>query len=344
MMKRAVIVILFLAGLYSFKSIDLFPVFPDYFGKPVYDFKQNPIHPAKIELGRMLFYDPLLSRNGMISCASCHSPYNAFAHSDHALSHGIDDRVGKRNAPALMNLAWSNSFMWDGAVHHLDMVALAPIQHPDEMDESLANIIHKLSLTNRYPEKFVAAFGDSSITGKRLLKSFSQFLVTLISAESKYDSVIRKQAYFTDQESNGYDIFKKHCNSCHAEPLFTNLGFAANGLPPDTLLNDKGRMMITQSVSDSLKFKIPTLRNIEFTFPYMHDGRFKKLSEVLNHYTGSAPKSMMDERLSASIALTSREKTDLISFLLTLSDRKFLFDEKHTFPKSLLQPDKSTSQ
>lgn len=343
-MKKGAIVLLFLFGLYSLKGIEMYRYWPDYFGKPVYDFKQNPLDAKKIELGRMLFYDPLLSRNGMISCASCHSPYNAFAHTDHALSHGIDDRIGKRNALALMNLAWSKSFMWDGAVHHLDLVALAPLQHHDEMDEKLDNVIHKLSQTNRYPEKFKSAFGDSSITGERLLKSFSQFLVTLVSASSKYDSVMQKQTVFTEQEANGYIIFKKHCNSCHAEPLFTNYEFANNGLIPDSKLNDAGRMIISKSSSDSLKFKIPTLRNIEFTFPYMHDGRFQKLSEVLNHYTSAIRNASTDERLSDPIILTSKEKTDLTAFLLTLSDRKFLFDEKHAFPKTLLQPDKNINQ
>lgn len=343
-MRKTALVLIFLSGLYSFKEADFLHPFPEYFGKPVYDFKQNLPDPAKIELGRMLFFDPLLSRNGTISCASCHSPYNAFAHTDHALSHGVDDRIGKRNAPALMNLAWSKSFMWDGAVHHLDMVALAPIQNPDEMDEKLENVIHKLSKTNRYPEKFKIAFGDSSITGKRLLKSFSQFLITLVSSESKYDSVMQKQSVFTEQEANGYSVFKKHCNSCHTEPLFTNNEFANNGLLPDTKLMDTGRKLITQSASDSLKFKIPTLRNIEFTFPYMHDGRFQKLSEVLKHYTESVRNSGADKRIAVPVSLTSKEKTDLTAFLLTLSDRKFLFDEKHAFPKSLLQQDKSINQ
>jgi cytochrome c peroxidase len=343
MMRKAAFILFFLSVLYSFKETDFSLSMPVYFGKPVYDFNRNMPDSAKIELGRMLFYDPLLSRNGMISCASCHSPYNAFSHTDHSLSHGVDDRIGKRNAPALMNLAWSRFFMWDGAVHHLDMVALAPIQHPDEMDETLQNIIHKLSKSQRYTEKFKTAYGDSSITGERLLKSFSQFLVSIVSAESKYDSVMRHEKVFTEQEANGYRLFKKYCNSCHTEPLFTNNEFANNGLLPDAKLNDAGRMRITLSGSDSLKFKIPTLRNIEFTFPYMHDGRFQTLSAVLKHYADPAKNSMADKRLTA-LALNSKEKTDLIAFLLTLSDRQFLFNEKYAYPKTLLIPDKQINQ
>ncbi|MES2590106.1 MAG: cytochrome c peroxidase [Bacteroidota bacterium] len=314
-----------------------FIVFPKKWPKPHYNFSKNPLSKEKIELGRMLFYDPILSRDNTISCASCHSQYNAFTHVDHDLSHGIEDRIGTRNSPALMNLAWSTFFMWDGAINHLDVQSLAPISHHDEMDEKIEHVILKLQKSKLYKNQFYKAFGDSLATGERTLKSLSQFMLTLISSNSKYDSVQLRQASFTSQEKNGYLLFKKNCASCHKEPLFTNHEFENNGLKIDTFLKDFGRMKITQNKNDSLKFKVPTLRNIEFSYPYMHDGRFKKLSEVLNHYTtGIQKSSTLSQKLEKQIILSSNEKVDMIAFLLTLTDKSFLFNRKFTFPQQLL--------
>lgn len=316
----------------------VFLVPPDW-PQPQYDFSKNPLTSEKIELGRMLFYDPILSRNNTISCASCHSQYTAFAHVDHDVSHGIDDKSGTRNAPALMNLAWNESFMWDGAVNHLDMQALAPITHPSEMGEHLDNVVAKLQQSPRYQALFYAAFGDSTVTGEHLLKAISQFMLTLVSADSKYDSVRRGQAEFSSQEQNGYRLFRQHCSSCHTEPLFTNFTFANNGLAVDTFFHDYGRMKITHDSRDSLKFKVPTLRNIEFSYPYMHDGRFKRLNDVLKHYTtGIHLSATLAQRLETPIVLTSNERVDILAFLLTLTDRTFLFNPKYSPPKQLLSP------
>ncbi len=302
--------------------------------KPAYNFSKNPLTEQKVELGRVLFYDPILSKNNEISCASCHSPFTAFTHVDHDLSHGIDDRVGTRNSPALMNLAWHSSFMWDGAINHLDMQALAPISHPDEMGEKIENVVLKLQHTKNYPSLFFRAFKDSNITGEHTLKAISQFMLTLVTSNSKYDSVMRKQTQFTVQQKNGYTIFQKNCASCHAEPLFTNLQFENNGLAVDTTLNDYGRMKVTKNKNDSLKFKVPTLRNIEFSFPYMHDGRFKTISAVLKHYTTGVKQSKsLSVHLQKPIILTSNEKVDLTAFLLTLTDKSFLFNSKFGYPK-----------
>lgn len=321
--------------LFSFfeKEKNLFYI-PKNWPKPVYNFKNNPLSKEKVFLGRNLFYDPILSRDNSISCASCHSPYNAFTHVDHNLSHGIEDRIGTRNSPTLMNLAWHKSFMWDGAINHLDMQALSPISHPDEMDEKIENVILKINHTKKYKTLFFNAFGDSTATGEKALKAISQFMLTLISANSKYDLVKQHKAQFTSQEQNGYKLFQKHCASCHQEPLFTNLKFENNGLKIDPKIKDWGRMKITNNPQDSLKFKVPTLRNIEFSFPYMHDGRFKKLNQVLNHYTNEVQYSpTLSQALTKSIKLTSNEKVDVIAFLLTLSDREFLFNQAHGFPK-----------
>ena len=315
------------------KEKNLFYI-PKNWPKPVYNFKNNPLSKEKVFLGRNLFYDPILSRDNSISCANCHSPYNAFTHVDHNLSHGIEDRIGTRNSPTLMNLAWHKSFMWDGAINHLDMQALSPISHPDEMDEKIENVILKINHTKKYKTLFFNAFGDSTATGEKALKAISQFMLTLISANSKYDLVKQHKAQFTSQEQNGYKLFQKHCASCHQEPLFTNLKFENNGLKIDPKIKDWGRMKITNNPQDSLKFKVPTLRNIEFSFPYMHDGRFKKLNQVLNHYTNEVQYSpTLSQALTKSIKLTSNEKVDVIAFLLTLSDREFLFNQAYGFPK-----------
>lgn len=315
---------------------------PAHFPEPVYDFSKNPITAAKVELGRMLFFDPRLSADNTISCASCHSPYNAFAHTDHDLSHGIDDQIGTRNAPALFNLAWQPIFMWDGAVNHLDVQALAPISHPKEMGEDIAHVVQKLAADLQYQAHFESAFGENAITGENVLKALAQFQLTLVSAESKYDSLQRGQAKFDSKEANGYRLFQKNCNSCHREPLFSTYKFANNGLPIDTTLNDLGRMTISQKEADRQQFKIPSLRNLSYTYPYMHDGRFNKLNEVLNHYTkGIEQTANLSEELRQPITLSENDKVDLIAFLLTLNDRNFVFDAKHQFPKESFVPSAS---
>lgn len=309
---------------------------PKGWAKPQYDFSKNPLSQKKIQLGRALFYDPILSRNNTISCASCHSQYNAFAHVDHALSHGIEDRIGNRNAPALMNLAWQQNFMWDGAVNHLDVQSLAPISHPSEMDEKIENVLAKLKAKTMYTKLFFDAFGDSVVSSKNMLQSLAQFMLSLQSYNSKYDSVQRKQSSFTMQEQKGYQLFQYHCNTCHTEPLFSNYHFENNGLSVDTLLNDFGRIKITKQAGDSLKFKVPSLRNIEFTYPYMHDGRFKRISEVLNHYTTDIQQNKtLSPKLAKPIVLSSEEKVDLTAFLLTLTDKHFLFNPAYSYPKNI---------
>lgn len=313
----------------AFRTEDPLFSYPKQWPKPVYAFRNNPLTAQKIALGRALFYDPRLSHNNSISCASCHSPYSAFTHVDHALSHGINDSIGTRNSPALMNLAWQSSFMWDGAVNHLDVQALAPLAHPKEMGSSIAELVARLRASAQYRRLFAAAYGDSIATGERTLKALSQFMLTLVSANAKYDRVQLGTDQFTAQEQNGYRLFKTHCNACHTEPLFSNYLFADNGLPIDPSLNDYGRLHITQNPTDSFKFKTPTLRNVEYSYPYMHDGRFTKLAQVIEHYSrGIRPRSSLATPLRSPIVLSSNDKVDLIAFLLTLSDREFVFDKR----------------
>ncbi len=312
------------------------------FPKPIYDTTRNPITQDKVNLGKALFYDPILSKDNTISCNSCHSQQNAFAHSDHRLSHGTNDIIGNRNAPALFNLSWNQHFMVDGAVHHLDAQSLAPITNPIEMNESLENVVKKLQLSPIYPKLFFKAYGDSIVTGTKTLKAMGQFMATLISANSKYDKVIRKESQFTESEQRGYELFKTNCASCHPEPLFTNNEFANNGLKPDSLLNDLGRGKITKNIKDNYVFKVPSLRNVEVTYPYMHDGRYDNLQMVLFHYTNNVYRSKnLSKELRKSIILKEQNKGDIINFLKTLTDEVFLRNKKHSYPREILLKTKS---
>ena len=211
MKRRALLSVIFCFGLCAFSGLkDALFIIPKNWPIPKYDFSKNSLTIEKVELGRALFYDPILSGNNTISCASCHSPFTAFAHVDHALSHGIDNRIGNRNAPALMNLAWHNSFMWDGAINHLDVQPLAPISNRDEMDDDIRNVVSKLQTSKIYPALFYKAFGDSIISSEHQLKAISQFLLTVVSANSKYDSVMRNESTFSIQEKNGYKLFQEN--------------------------------------------------------------------------------------------------------------------------------------
>lgn len=324
-------------GILSFSKSYFTPIYieiPKNWPKPVYDFKNNPLTEEGFQLGRQLFYDPILSKDNTISCGSCHLQATGFTHVDHDLSHGIDGKIGTRNSLTLQNLAWSKNFMWDGGINHLDVQAIAPITSEVEMNETLENAITKLQKSDKYVALFEKAFGTKKITGQLTLKAISQFVVSLTTSNSKYDKVLRKHEKFTEMEQKGYKLFQKHCTSCHKEPLLTNDSFKNNGLPIDKDLKDLGRMKITQNSKDSLLFKVPTLRNIEFTFPYMHDGRFKTLTEVVKHYNSGIQKSTtLSKELAQPMNLSDNERTELVAFLKTLTDKTFLFNTKYAYPK-----------
>ena len=306
---------------------------PQGWTKPHYDFKKNPLTEEGFQLGRHLFYDPIISRDSTISCSSCHLQATGFTHVDHDLSHGIEGRIGTRNTLALINLAWSKSFMWDGGVNNLEMQPINPITNPAEMDEKLENVIVKLQRSPKYKMLFSNAFGDEKITTQRILKALAQFTVMLKSSNSKYDKVMRKEEHFTDREQKGYELFKTNCASCHTEPLFSSHKFENNGLPIDTTLNDFGRIKISNTPDDYSRFKIPTLRNVQFTFPYMHDGRFKTLTEVVKHYNTLGNTNHLPKELTKPMNLSDNNRTDLVLFLKTLTDTEFLFNKRFSFPK-----------
>jgi cytochrome c peroxidase len=297
--------------------------------KPAYDFTKNPITESGVILGRALFFDPVLSKDNSISCESCHLQFTGFTHVDHSLSHGINGLKGTRNSSTLFNLAWNTSFMWDGGVNNLEVQPINPITNPVEMDSNLEDVIKKLNGSFKYRKLFFNAFNDSVASTKRLLKSLSQFMLLFESYNSKYDKVVKKEKgiAFTPEEKRGYALFKKNCSNCHSEPLFTNNSIKNNGLEMDKDLNDAGRMKITNNPADSLKFKIPPLRNIAVSAPYMHDGRFRDLQQVLDHYTdGIVDSPTLASELKKKMVLSANDKKDIISFLNTLTDKEFLFD------------------
>ncbi len=306
---------------------------PQGFPKPVYDFKNNTPTPAGFTLGRKLFYDPILSKDSSISCGFCHQRIAAFAHIDHALSHGINGLIGKRNVPPLENLVWNNSFMWDGRINHLEVQPLSPLSNPIEMNEGIGNIIKKLQRNKEYVTMFKAAFNDSMVNSQNFLKALAQFTGLMISSNSRYDKYIRNEDTLSPSELRGLQLFRDNCAQCHKEPLFTDNTFRNTGLPMDTNLQDSGVASINGQLKDFMKFKVPSLRNIEMTYPYMHDGRFRNLKQVVDHYTHKfSPESHADPILVKGIQLSETDKSNIIAFLKTLTDQTFLHDRRFADP------------
>lgn len=306
---------------------------PDGFPEPSYRFVNNTLTEEGFALGRKLFYDGRLSKDGNFPCASCHQQFAAFSTFDHQLSHGFNNQFTRRNAPGLFNMAWLTEMHWDGSINHIEVQPLAPITAPNEMAEDINNVVAKLQQDEQYRKMFGAAFGDEEITSQRMLLALTQFVASLVSATSKYDNVKKGKATFNISEQNGYELFKAKCESCHKEPLFTDLNYRNNGMQLDPQLNDIGRMLITGSPSDSLKFRVPSLRNVALTAPYGHDGRFLSMTQVLNHYSDeplSGP--TLDPLLTGGIPLSDVDKFYIREFLYTLSDSAFIGDTRFAAP------------
>ena len=297
---------------------------------PINIFATNPLTEEGFQLGKKLFYDGRLSKDGNFACASCHQQFAAFATYDHDFSHGINNTFTTRNAPGLFNLAWMPLLHWDGGINHIEVQPLAPLTAPNEMGETIENILTKLKADTAYPKMFKSAFGNSNITSQQMLKALAQFTGSIISYNSKYDKVKRNEAAFTASEQNGYNLFKAKCETCHKEPLFTDNSFRNNGMAINTYLNDYGRMGITGDKNDSLKFKVPSLRNVTLTFPYMHDGRFYTVGQAIDHYsTGIITTQItLDPILKNRITISNAEKNDLIYFLYTLTDSTLTKDSR----------------
>ncbi|CAM4052654.1 cytochrome c peroxidase [Pedobacter westerhofensis] len=308
-------------------------VLPVNFPKPVYNFDQNPITKAKFELGKALFYGAVLSSDHSISCSSCHQASAAFANLNTAVSKGVRDCLGDRNAPPLFNLAWQKEFMLDGRIKNILDVPTNALTSPCEMNNQPDSIIKMLKNDSVFPALFEQAFGSNSIKTENVLTALTQFTVMIISADTKYDRYIRKEmgADFTADEQRGYILFKEKCSSCHKEPLFTDGSYRNNGL--DDLSKDRGRDSITHLISDRGRFRVPTLRNIEITRPYMHDGRFGSLKQVLQHYASNVRNHanldpILNKTGSRGIPLSIVEQSQLIAFLKTLTDIHLINDRR----------------
>lgn len=308
-------------------------VLPKSFPEPFYTFKDNKLTPDVFLLGRELFYDEILSKDNTVSCASCHQRIAAFAHIDHTLSHGIYGRIGNRNIPSIQNLIWNTSFMWDGGINHLEVQPIGPITNSLEMDETLEGVILKLRKSEKFKPLFQKAFEDTIITSERMLKALTQFMGLMISSNSRYDKYVAGKEKFTPEEEHGLQLFRSKCASCHTEPLFTNHSYKSNGLIPDSTLHDIGRGKVTGKQEDNYLYKVPTLRNIEMTYPYMHDGRYRRLKDVLNFYGSPESHSATTDPMVTKVGtLSFEEKRDLILFLLTLTDKQFLYDRRFADP------------
>ncbi len=308
---------------------------PSNFPQPDYDFAANPPTQKGFELGKKLFYDGRLSSDGVISCGFCHEQSSAFTHHGHTFSQGVDGRSGTRNTPSIQNLAFQNVFMYDGAADHLDLQPVIPLTSEVEMNASLEAVVAMLNADAGYQKLFAQAFPGKPINTENMLKALGQFMAMVVSSNSKFDHYRRNEpgGSLTETELQGYAVFNNKCVLCHASDLFTDHSFRNNGLAVNPQLNDTGRYRVTELESDRYKFKVPSLRNVEKTAPYMHDGRFGTLEAVLNHYSAGIQDSpTLDPVLKTGgtpgIPLSTVEKTQLIAFLKTLTDYDYLSDSR----------------
>lgn len=308
---------------------------PGNFPPLAYDLQNNPITEKGFELGRKLFYDGRLSSDGTISCGFCHEQQNAFTHHGHTISQGVNGLSGTRNSPSIQNLGFQTSFMFDGATEHLNLQPILPITNPVEMNGNFSQIVAMLNSDPEYKNLFRLAYPGKPINTENMLKAMGQFLVMVTSSNSRFDKFRRNETggILSQDEQEGYAIFNQKCASCHATDLFTDNSFRNNGLAVNPAVNDVGRYRVTLSDADKYTFKVPSLRNIEKTKPYMHDGRFLTLDAVLDHYSsGIVNSATLDPSLnnngSLGIPLSASEKTKLVAFLKTLTDNQYLTDKR----------------
>lgn len=308
----------------------------------------NPLTVEGVHLGRMLFYEKKLSLDASISCSSCHLQEYGF--SDTAtFSKGVNNLRGHRQAMSVFNLAWNtNGFFWDGRAELLRHQSIMPIQDALEMQETIPSVIAKLEGEKRYRDQFFLAFGDENITEERLSLALEQFMFSIVSVNSKYDKHLRGEVNFSSSEERGKKLFFAEynpgfpalsgadCAHCHSGKNFENDDYMNNGL--DSIFTDDGREKATLNSSDKAKFKVPSLRNIAQTAPYMHDGRFKTLEEVIKHYnTGLINSPTIDPALlypyyNGGLRLSNQDIQDLIAFLKTLTDEDLATNQAYSSP------------
>lgn len=308
---------------------------PSNFPSLAYNMADNPLTEKGFELGKKIFYDGRLASDGVVSCGFCHIQEDAFTHHGHTFSHGVGDGVGVRNAPPIQNMAYQTQFFWDGAADHIELLSMAPISNELEMNGNIIDIINMMKNDSAYKKLYKQAFTNGEINSENMLKALAQFMTVLTSSNSRFDKYRRNElgGALTAQELAGYTVFNQKCASCHETDIFTDNSFRNNGLPINPSINDKGRYRVTGLDEDKYKFKVPSLRNIEKTAPYMHDGRFYTLDAVLDHYdSGVTQTQNLDPSLqhtgALGIPLSSSEKAQLIAFLKTLTDNEFLSNPK----------------
>ena len=309
----------------------------------------NPLTQEGVKLGKMLFYEKRLSKGNIQSCASCHNQTEAFSDTLQ-FSIGVEELPGKRQAMAIFNMPWHiNRFFWDGRADLLRDQAVLPIQDPLEMNETIENVITKLSADQMYLDQFKRAFDRDEILIDDISLALEQFMLSIISMNSKYDRYLAGEIELTESEERGRKLYfgeyipsnprlsGANCQFCHGGLNFENGTYLNNGLDTDEEFTDIGLEEVTKNADDRAKFKIPSLRNIAVTPPYMHDGRFKTLEEVIDHYNeGVKESSTVDPAVSKTIEkglfLDDQDKTDLINFLKTLTDHSFLNNEEYKNP------------
>ena len=311
-----------------------FPTFPET--------EDNPLTEEGIKLGRMLFYDPILSGDSTQSCASCHNQEFAFTDHGNKLSEGIDGIEGDRTSMPIINMAWGDRFFWDGRVETLEEQVRDPILNPVEMHlPSMDIAVERLERHDEYPELIFEAFGDEKVKEEHILKSVAQFMRIMISADSPFDRYLRGEQELSDAAQRGHQLFNAEigqggdCFHCHGTALFTDNQFRNNAL--DSVFPDPGLGGISGRDEDMGKFKTPTLRNVAVSAPYMHDGRFETLEEVMEHYNSGGVEShtvdpFMKGTGQGGLNLTEQEKNDIIAFLESLTDSTFLNNEAFSNP------------
>jgi cytochrome c peroxidase len=337
MTKKAVYILLLYLAFFACVQKDYNPpfIFTEIWPETVPQPETNIATIKGVALGQKLFSDPFLSENGKISCATCHQPDKAFSDGKALSDRGASGSVLLRHAPVLFNLAWMDGFFWDGGAKNLESQVFGPLSHPDEMGNDLAGLIDRLNRHSEYPALFKAAFGTDTISSQQLSRAFAQFERSLLSFGSRYDRWKKGKDRMSNKELEGYRVYKSKCAACHTEGLFTDNLYHNNGL--DSSYTDTrnellyyGRYRITSDSADIGKYKTASLRNLAFSAPYMHDGRFATLNEVLDHYSAgvknypSLSEKLRPEGRIPGIALSSEEKESLLLFLNTLNDSSFI--------------------
>jgi len=329
--------------------------YPANFGSRFLIPANNPTTKEGVYLGRLLFYEKALSAGNNISCENCHQQKLAFTDGK-AFSTGTDGSLTVRNSMSLANLLWVRNFFWDGRSPGLEDQARFPLTDAHEMGQPLSESARMLTNTRLYPPLFKKAFGSSVITGDLILKALSQFERTLISAGSEYDQYLAGSYQPTAQQLRGLQLFESgpdpkrgirgaNCTHCHGGVKTFKELFHNNGL--DSIATDPGREKITRQSGDRARFRVPTLRNIMLTAPYMHDGRFTTIEQVLDHYSGHIQQSptlsaflqdISNEAGGKNLGLTKNEKADLAAFLGMLTDSSFISNPEFSNPHLVLNP------